>query len=364
MTITTAQSGPLYATDNERWQAVLARDPDADGMFFTGVLTTGIYCRPSCPARHPKRENVRFFDLRRDAEAANLRPCKRCRPDRPSLAQERVRLVEEACRRIEEADEAPNLETLAATSGLSAHHFHRVFKAVTGLTPKTYAKARRAEKAKDTLKTSRNVTEAIYDSGYASSGRFYDDASADLGMTPSAFRAGGPGVPITYAIGRSPLGHLLVARTEKGVCAIRLGETEAELLASLRSTFPKARIEHDPMELSPILEKILAFLDEPAAGLDLPLDIRGTAFQRRVWQALRAIPAGVTASYQEIAKAIGSPKAVRAVAGACASNPVALAVPCHRVVRANGELGGYRWGTERKAQLLAREKVRKYEDYG
>ncbi len=343
------------ATDEARWQAVQARDAEADGLFVYGVLTTGVYCRPSCASRGAKRENVRFYRLHAEAEAAGLRPCKRCRPNEISTVQRNAQLVEAACRLLETAEAEPGLDALAAGAGLSRFHFHRIFKEVTGVTPKHYAKAARARRVEDQLRAAPSVTAAIYDSGFASSGRFYEAAKGTLGMTPSAFRAGGKGERIDYAFGQSSLGLVLVARTERGICAIRFGEDEAALEAELAAQLPDAVLMPGGATMTGWLAQTLALIEQPNAALELPLDIQGTAFQRQVWQALRAIPAGETRSYGALAAEIGQPKAVRAVARACAANKLAVAIPCHRIVRGDGELGGYRWGEARKRMLLERE---------
>lgn len=334
--------------DTSRWQAVLDRDPAAS--FYYAVVTTGVYCRPDCPSRRAKRENVRFFDSNGEAEAAGFRACLRCRP---TEADRTAELVEKACRTIETAEETPDLASLAAGAGLSTYHFHRVFKARTGLTPRGYARALRDRRVRAALGEAGTVTEALYDAGFGSSGRFYAGSNASLGMTPTRFRAG---EIIRYAIGRSSLGGVLVAATDKGICAIMLGEDSDILIGELRGQFSKARLVAGDPEFDNWVSQVVAFVDDPHLGLDLPLDIRGTAFQRLVWQALRAIPMGETRTYTDIAEALGMPKAVRAVAGACASNAVAVAIPCHRVHRIGGALAGYRWGIERKRALLDKEK--------
>jgi AraC family transcriptional regulator of adaptative response/methylated-DNA-[protein]-cysteine methyltransferase len=337
--------------DTSRWQAVLDRDPAPS--FVYAVVTTGVYCRPDCPSRRAKRENVRFFDSNGEAEAAGFRACLRCRPAEADRAAE---LVEKACRTIETAEETPDLASLAADAGLSTFHFHRVFKARTGLTPRGYAQALRDRRVRAALGEAGTVTEALYDAGFGSSGRFYAGSNASLGMTPTRFRAGGAGEIIRYATGRSSLGGVLVAATDKGICAIMLGDDPDILIGELRGQFSKARLVAGDPEFDKWVSQVVAFVDDPHLGLDLPLDIRGTAFQRRVWQALRAIPVGETRTYTDIAEALGMPKAVRAVAGACASNAVAVAIPCHRAHRIGGALAGYRWGIERKRALLDKEK--------
>jgi AraC family transcriptional regulator of adaptative response/methylated-DNA-[protein]-cysteine methyltransferase len=339
------QDRPSLTDDDQRWEAVQRRDRSADGKFFYGVVTTGVYCRPSCAARLPRRENVRFHATRAAAERAGFRPCKRCRPEAEGLAEQHAAAAAKACRLIETAETLPNLDELAAAAGMSRFHFHRVFKSVTGVTPKAYAAAHRAQRMRDELPRSHSVTAAIYGAGYNSSGRFYAASADVLGMKPTDFRAGGTG------------GAILVAATETGVCAISLGDDPGALLRDLQDRFPKAQLIGGDKSFEQLVAKVVGFVEAPALGLDLPLDVRGTAFQQRVWQKLREIPAGSTASYTEIARRIKRPKAVRAVAAACAANAIAVAIPCHRVVRNDGALAGYRWGVERKRSLLAREAV-------
>jgi AraC family transcriptional regulator, regulatory protein of adaptative response / methylated-DNA-[protein]-cysteine methyltransferase len=321
------------------------------------VRTTGVYCRPSCAARLPRRENVAFHETCAAAERAGFRPCKRCRPNEPALADQQATAVAAACRLIEEAEETPSLAALAQAAGLSRFHFHRVFKAVTGVTPKAYADAHRGKRVRAELTHRGTVTEAIYGAGFNSSGRFYAAAPGVLGMTPTQFRAGGGGSIIRFAVGECSLGAILVAATEKGVCAIELGNDPDELVRGLQDRFPNARFVGGEPAFELLVARVVGFVEAPEQGLDLPLDIRGTAFQQRVWKAIRAIPAGSTATYSEIARRIGKPKAVRAVAHACASNGIALAIPCHRVVRIDGSMAGYRWGVTRKRVLLTREKA-------
>jgi AraC family transcriptional regulator, regulatory protein of adaptative response / methylated-DNA-[protein]-cysteine methyltransferase len=339
-----------------RWATLLRRDASADGSFFYSVATTGVYCRPSCASRRPRPENVAFYATQAEAQQAGFRPCKRCRPDEAPLTERHAALVAEACRRIERAEAAPGLEALAAKAKLSPSHFHRLFKSVTGLTPKAYGAAHRARRVREQLAEGKTtVTEAIYDAGFNASSRFYETAEAMLGMTPSAFRAGGAKAEIRFAIGQCSLGAILVARSEKGVCAILIGDDPDGLVRDLQDSFPKAALIGGDKAFEALVAKVVGFVEAPGIGLDLPLDIRGTAFQQRVWQALRKIPAGETASYSEIARRIGAPKATRAVAQACAANALAVAIPCHRVVRNDGALSGYRWGVERKRALLAKE---------
>jgi AraC family transcriptional regulator of adaptative response/methylated-DNA-[protein]-cysteine methyltransferase len=352
-----AKSPGLFADDERRWQALLRRDVGADDVFYYSVATTGVYCRPSCPARRPRRENVRFHETCAQAERAGFRPCKRCRPNEAPLAQRQRDAVTRACRLIEEADEAPTLTDLADTVGMSRYHFHRVFKMLTGVTPKAYAAAHRARRVRDELAQGATVTEAIYSAGFHSNGRFYATSTEQLGMTPTAFRAGGDGATIRFAVGECSLGSVLVAASDRGVCAIFLGDDPDALARELQDRFPRARIVGGEAALDLWVARAIGLVEKPALGLGLPLDIRGTAFQVRVWEALRQIPPGSTATYAEIAKRIGQPKATRAVARACAANPVAVAIPCHRVVRTDESLSGYRWGVERKAKLLKREGV-------
>jgi len=346
---------PLFSNDDERWAAVRRRDASADGIFFYSVRTTGVYCRPACAARPARRENVRFHSTREEAEEAGFRPCKRCRPHEPPAAEQRAAAVAKVCRLIEAAEDPPNLDALAEAAGMSRFYFHRVFTAITGVTPKAYVAAHRAQRVRTELSRSETVTAAIYDAGFNSNGRFYATSSEVLGMTPTAFRSGGSGASIRFAVGECSLGSILVAATEKGVCSIMLGDDPAVLLRDLQARFPKAHLIGGNRDFEQAVARVIGFVEEPRLGLDLPLDVRGTTFQRRVWQALRDIPAGSRVSYADIARRIGSPRSVRAVAQACASNAIAVAIPCHRVVRSDGALSGYRWGVKRKRILLERE---------
>ncbi len=343
------------ATDEGRWAAVLAKDHAADDSFFYSVRTTGVYCRPSCAARPARRENVAFHLTTAGARAAGFRPCKRCRPDEPPLAERHAAVVGEACRAIEAAEEVPSLAALSDRAGMSPYHFHRVFKSITGVTPKAYAEGHRIRKVRQALASGGTVTEAIYDAGFNSGGRFYAKSAQVLGMTPTRFRAGGETATIKFAIGECSLGAILVAATEVGICSILLGDDPEALVRDLQDRFDRATLVGADPEFETLVAKVVGFVEQPGLGLDLPLDVRGTAFQQRVWQALRDIPTGETAGYLDIAARIGSPKAVRAVAQACAANPLAVAIPCHRVVRTDGALSGYRWGVERKRALLDRE---------
>lgn len=338
-----------------RWTAVAARDPSADGSFFYSVRTTGVYCKPSCASRPARPENLEFHATAADAEVAGFRPCKRCEPDQPSRSARRVERVAELCRMIREAEEEPSLVALARHAGWSTFHLHRTFKEVTGLTPKAFAAAHRAERMRSSLERGDSVTEAIYDAGYSSSGRFYDDTEGVLGMTPTAYRRGGKETEIRFAVAECSLGSILVAASGKGVCAILIGDDPEVLVRDLQDRFRNAELIGADEAFEEVVAKVVGFVEAPGIGLDLPLDVRGTAFQQRVWKALRTIPAGETVTYSELAARIGSPSSARAVARACASNALAVAIPCHRVVRSDGGLSGYRWGVERKRTLLDRE---------
>ncbi len=340
--------------DERRWAAVVARDKAADGSFVTAVRTTGIYCRPSCTARRPLRENVSFYATNAEAEAAGYRPCKRCKPNAPA-GNEQARKIAATCRLIETAEAVPSLDELAAHAGLSPYHFHRVFKAATGVTPRAYAVAHRNKRVREALKGDKSVTEAIYEAGFNSSGRFYAGAEQALGMTPSEFRAGGANAEIRYATAECSLGLMLVAASAKGVCSIMLGDEPEVLEQELRNRFPRAKLIAGDREFGKLVAKVVAYVEAPRKGIDLPLDVRGTAFQHQVWAALRDIPPGETATYGDIARRIGKPAAVRAVGTACGANPIAVAIPCHRVLGSDGKLTGYRWGTARKRALLDRE---------
>lgn len=344
-----------------RWAAVTTRSAAADGSFWYSVQTTGVYCRPSCAARAPRPENVRFHASCADAEAAGFRPCQRCKPRQPTALSHHAALVTEACRTIEgaDADKTLTLDTLAARAGLSASHFHRIFKQATGLTPKAYAAAHRAQRLRNALGESptASVTDAIYRAGYQSSSRFYEQSAQVLGMTPSRYRAGGTALDIRFAIGQCTLGAILVAQSDRGICAILLGDDAEALVRDLQDRFAHANLLGGDAAFESLVTQVVAFVEAPALGLNLPLDVRGTAFQQRVWQVLQAIPAGQTASYAQVAARIGSPTAVRAVAQACAANALAVAIPCHRVVKSDGALSGYRWGVERKRKLLDLESL-------
>lgn len=338
-----------------RWARVVARDKSGDGEFYYSVATTGVYCRPSCPARQANPKNVAFHASPAAARAAGFRACLRCRPDDVSIDAANAAKVVAACRMLDEADAVVELATLAAAAGLSPYHFHRLFKKTTGVTPRAYAAARRAARMRDGLVEAPSVTDAIYAAGFSSSGRFYASATSRLGMTPSRFRAGGRGEALTFAVAECSLGAILVASSGKGVAAILFGDDPDALVRELQDRFAHAQLVGGDARYEEVVARVIAFVEAPRGGLDLPLDVRGTAFQQRVWEALRDVPAGETASYAELARRIGAPKAARAVAGALAANPLAVAIPCHRVVRDDGSLSGYRWGVARKRALLARE---------
>jgi AraC family transcriptional regulator of adaptative response/methylated-DNA-[protein]-cysteine methyltransferase len=346
-----------FLSKEDRWQAVVQRDLKACGEFVYGVLTTGVYCRPDCTSRRPNRENVRFFDTGGEAEKAGFRPCKRCKPDATDWEQPHSSAVLKACRMISEADEPLSLKELAHAVDLSPFHFQRLFKKMIGVTPKQYAMETRASRLRDHLRRGSTITEAMYDAGFGSSSRFYEKATATLGMKPSTYKNGGQDKPIRFAIVPCFLGLVLVAATAQGICAIDFGDTAEALKEDLHRRFPKAVFQDPDQEFAVMIARILDFLEDPRRGrLDLPLDVRGTAFQRRVWLALQEIPSGDIVSYTDIASRIGKPKAARAVAQACAANPMAVVIPCHRVVRGDGDLAGYRWGVERKRVLLERER--------
>jgi AraC family transcriptional regulator, regulatory protein of adaptative response / methylated-DNA-[protein]-cysteine methyltransferase len=361
MTATTLQlrkQMSLPVAHDPRWARVLARDKGADGYFWYSVLTTGIYCRPSCPSRTANPKNVQLHASLASAKATGFRPCRRCNPDGRSAEAENSRLVTKVCRIIETSEGEPSLGDLAGAVGLSPGYFHRIFKAATGLTPKSYAAEFRARKVREGLVSGNSVTEAMYDAGFNSSGRFYEKSTGMLGMTPSHYRAGGANEEIRFAVGQSSLGSILVASSKKGVVAILLGDDAEELVHDLQDRFPKARLIGADQDYEAMVARVVGLVEAPEIGLDLPLDIRGTAFQQRVWQALQEIPVGATVCYAELAHRIGTPKSVRAVAGACAANNLAVAIPCHRVIRNDGSTSGYAWGVERKRAMLDREASR------
>jgi len=358
MTSTFAETGNSRLSsvaEDPRWARIVVRDKTADGHLWYSVYTTGVYCRPSCPSRTANPKNVQLHDTLESAKATGFRPCKRCNPDGPSIETENAALVAKACRIFEQSEEEPSLEVLAEAVGRSPSYFHRIFKAVTGVTPKDYATAKRAAKVQQGLAAGCSVTEAIYDAGFNSSGRFYEKSTDMLGMTPSQYRAGGANEDIKFAVGETSLGAILVASSKKGVAAILLGDDPDKLVRNLQDRFPRAHLVGADRDYEALVARVVGFVEAPRIGLDLPLDVRGTAFQQRVWQALQEIPVGATVSYAEIARAIRAPRSARAVAGACAANNLAVAIPCHRVVRNDGSLSGYAWGVERKRVLLDRE---------
>lgn len=344
--------------DDPRWQAVVARDGASDGKFVFAVSSTGVYCRPSCPSKRPRRENVSFFRHPREAERAGFRACLRCRPQ--SVAENpRQQLVKAMCRYIEQhLDEPLTLASLSTEFRHSAFHLQRTFKAVLGITPKQYADSCRMRGFRQKLKAGHSVTRAMYDAGYSSTSRLYSRTTAELGMEPGKYRRGGIAAPIRYTFTHSPLGRMLIAATGKGICSIQFADSDEELEQSLRQEFPYALRRRNDADLAKFAQTVLEKMRGSEPAESLPLDIRATAFQRRVWSHLQSLSAGETKSYSEVAKAIRRPSAVRAVARACASNPVAIAIPCHRVVRSDGESGGYRWGIQRKEKLLQMESGR------
>ncbi len=343
-----------------RWQRVAARDGSADGQFWYSVTTTRIYCRPSCPSRLPNPQHVRFHASPAEAEAAGCRACRRCNPCGLSVGAANATLIAKACRLIDAADTPPSLAALAQSVELSPSHFHRLFKSLTGITPRAYAAARRAARVRrllgaGTAAAAGTVTQAIYAAGFNSSGRFYAATGDMLGMTPSRYRAGGAAEVLHFAVGQCSLGAILVAASATGVAAILIGDDPQALIRDLQDRFTRATLIGGDADFEAKVAQVVGFVEAPRLGLELPLDVRGTAFQRRVWQALRDIPAGTTVTYSDLAGRIGAPTAVRAVAGACAANALAVAIPCHRVIRHDGRLAGYRWGIARKRVLLARE---------
>jgi AraC family transcriptional regulator, regulatory protein of adaptative response / methylated-DNA-[protein]-cysteine methyltransferase len=338
-----------------RWMRVKIRDKSADGVFWYSVATTGVFCRPSCPSRTANPQNVQIHDSPAAARAAGFRPCKRCKPEGASLDAQNAALIAKACKLIESRSEPMSLQELACAVELSPHYFHRLFKARIGLTPKEYASAHQASRVRKNLQSGPSITQAIYDAGYNSNGRFYENAAGILGMTPRRFRSGGQDEEIRFAVGQCSLGAILVASTRKGVVSILIDDEPDALVRTLQDRFPNAQLVGADEEYEQLVARVVGLVESPGANVELPLDVRGTVFQRKVWQALRKIPAGKTASYTDIARRIGAPKAVRAVAGACAANNIAVAIPCHRVIRNDGGVAGYRWGVERKRALLERE---------
>lgn len=356
MSTTAARPNQSMPDPEQCWAAVRERDLQADGRFFYGVITTGIFCRPGCPSRRPNRDNVRFYSDASDAERAGFRPCQRCHPDQPPQEIRRQQQMVAVCREIENAESEQSLSELAAACGLSRFHFQREFKRRIGLTPRAYFQAHRANRLKAALAAGETSARAGHEAGFGSSGRLYAATGDQLGMTPGDYRAGGRGETIRFALGDCRLGVILVAATTRGICAIELGDAADALLQDFQRRFPQAVLVGDDPAFAQWVSVLVGYVDQPDATImDLPLDIQGTAFQQRVWQALRAIPCGDTATYTDVANALGKPTAARAVARACATNSIALAIPCHRVVRSDGSLSGYRWGVERKAALLERE---------
>jgi AraC family transcriptional regulator of adaptative response/methylated-DNA-[protein]-cysteine methyltransferase len=342
-----------------RWKALASRDAAADGTFFYGVTSTGVFCRPSCPSRRPRADRVRFFDTTTEAKQAGFRACKRCRPETVGLAQPGIDAVRRASAYLAtHADQTVTLEHLARVASMSAHHLQRRFKAIVGLSPREFQSAVRAGKLRTSLRDGRDVTTAIYEAGYGSPSRVYEAAPTGKGMSLSSYRRGGAGMRIAYSTLSSPIGLVLIAATENGVCSVKIGSSESALAAELRREYPAAEVEADRQPRSEWAKAIAKHLRGDAAALDLPIDVRATAFQWRVWRELQRIPSGETRSYAEVARSIGKPRAVRAVARACATNPVALVVPCHRVVPSAGGTGGYRWGTACKERLLSVEQRR------
>jgi AraC family transcriptional regulator, regulatory protein of adaptative response / methylated-DNA-[protein]-cysteine methyltransferase len=345
-------------SDEQLWQAVFSKDARFDGQFVFAVTSTGVYCRPSCPSRRAHRERVKFFDLPEAAEQAGFRACLRCHPQRARVFDPQIDLVQRACRFLNSSDsETLKLAEVAAHVGVSVFHLQRTFKRVMGISPREYVAARRFGVFKERVRKGDSVTNALYESGFNSSRGLYERASEELGMTPATYSRGGRGVNINYTIVASSMGRLLIAMTERGLCAVRMGDSDTELERDLREEFPQAQIKRADSALRESVQKILNHLDKNELRIDLPLDIRATAFQRQVWDKLRAIPYGQTVSYGDVARALGKPGAVRAVGRACATNPVALVIPCHRVVREDQSLGGYRWGLERKKKLLEKERI-------
>ncbi len=348
--------------ENNFWRSVLERDRAMDGRFVFAVRSTGIYCRPSCPARRPSRQQVVFFPLAEAAEHAGFRACRRCRPHQASPGDSAAALAQRACRAMEsDAETSPSLARLSAALGVSATHLQKSFKRVMGISPREYAGARRVAALKSKLRGGQDVTRALYEAGYGSSSRLYEKSSAELGMTPGAYRRGGKGMNISYTIVNSPLGRMLVGATERGVSAVSLADSDGVLEAALIAEYPQAQIHRDDSRFAAWTKTLERHLNGFEPRLDLPLDLQATAFQRRVWKELQRIPYGETRTYTEVARAIGKPRAIRAVARACATNPVSVIVPCHRVIREDGSLAGYRWGLSRKAALLHAEQERREE---
>ncbi|MBB5353884.1 AraC family transcriptional regulator of adaptative response/methylated-DNA-[protein]-cysteine methyltransferase [Haloferula luteola] len=350
-----ADPPPHFRTDDERWLGLANNDARADGQYFYAVKSTGVYCRPSCPSRLPLRRNVVFFDQSETAEQAGFRPCKRCQPQEVNLGDPHTPMVENACRLIQQSEIEPSLDDLATSVGMSKHHFHRLFVQKMGMTPKAYMKALRAERMRGELTRGGSVTRAIYDAGYQSNRQFYEEATQILGMSPKQYQAGGKGERIGFALGQCSLGSVLVASSMKGICALSLGDDPERMVEALKRRFAQAELIRNDPPYERLVARVVEWIDSTSMAWDLPLDIRGTAFQQRVWQALRKVPSGSRRTYSELAEELGNPHAVRAVASACAANELAMVIPCHRVVRRDGSLSGYRWGVERKKLLLERE---------
>jgi AraC family transcriptional regulator, regulatory protein of adaptative response / methylated-DNA-[protein]-cysteine methyltransferase len=344
-----------FSSEQAKWHAVENKDARADGNFFYAVKTTGVYCRPNCAAKLAKRENVIFFETPADAERAGFRACKRCQPNADSQQEREAELVRRACESMRESEANIPLKELARAADLSPFYFQKVFKRVSGVTPREYATQLREQRAREALRKNDSVTGAIYDAGYNANSRFYARSRNMLGMQPRDFAAGGAGQAIRYAIAQSALGLVLIAGTERGICLVHFGESEAELESLLQKSFSRARILSGDSKFTQTVKAVIQSINESDSAKNLPLDLRGTVFQQRVWKALREIPPGTTTTYSKLAEKLGTPRAVRAVARACATNDVAVLVPCHRVIRADGNLAGYRWGLERKRKLLNRE---------
>ena len=347
-----------FNTDNARWKAVVDNNSNADGTFYYAVITTGVYCRPSCTSRLPNRANVEYFTTYNDAEKAGYRACKRCNPTSDSKVLEIEKKIIHACRIIEESETHLKLDELAARVKLSPYHFHRVFKKIVGVTPKQYASRNQSQRFQKSLKTSPSITDAIYSAGFGSSGSAYDKTHDQIAMRPKDYRKGGIGITITYGLAHCFLGWVIVAATDRGICAIEFGDDPDTLPDQVQTRFPNARLKKADVGFASLIKEVVDFIKAPEEQFQLPLDIQGTAFQQRVWNVLRQIKPGKTLSYSDVANRIGNPNAVRAVASACASNKLAVVIPCHRVISKDGKVSGYRWGTERKKMLLESEKER------
>lgn len=346
----------MFSTDSSRWDAVVHRDKEAEGCFYYAVKTTGVFCRPGCSSRLPNRKNVTFYETIEAAENDGFRPCKRCKPGSVSQNEHIESIIIQACRSIEQAEIPLKLDDLAAAAGLSPYHFHRLFKKIVGVTPKQYSSTHQSQRFRNSLKDSPSVTDAIYKAGYSSSSRAYEKAQEHLAMAPKTYRGGAAGVTIYYGTAQCLLGWVIVALTERGICAIELGDDPKTLFVQLQKNYPKAQLEEVSADFSSLLKEVASFIETPSRGIKVPLDIQGTAFQQRVWSVLQEIEPGTTLSYTELAERVGNPEAARAVAKACGSNRLAVVIPCHRVVAKDGRMGGFRWGVERKAQLLDKEK--------